>query len=741
MEGKLGLSSQGRKSSWFVSGMGVPGGMVVEPDGLAGAQGRDTVAWEGFKSDWNDQLCGLSSPFSPPGCAGEVEVSLPQGCNGGGTARDTDSAGDRHARNVGTVQGDPMLMARLEALESQLAQVTQLLIGLSGSMVGSCSQGLSPSEDNSSIRNIAVRGDAISHSSNTGVTATVTRSVASVPCYTSVTPVSMGVVLSQGTLFGQSQVNHALVSQAGIHSGQSKGALSCGEPLYSDRGPSILKVSEASLPQMGSSHEGRDSPGTQGHSSLLAGQGYGRSHSSSGVAPDGNLGAGMTQRDSDVLLVPPLARENVSHSCSRSGRNVPAEAKCLQYTGSLEWGLFYAKFRTLARYYGWNDDDCLLALSVSVEGPALKYFYILSSRGEELSFPEIASRFEQRFGKGTLQAASQVEFYSMSQGEEESLEQWGDRVMEIAQRALGAQVPGEVLQEQAVLRFAMGCNDTRVGRKLIESPSSTVDEAVHRVKTYQLSHQVFDPCRREVRMVSVGRQSQGLGCTPGGKVIPSDRGVSTSGKGKRHRWSGRCFKCRQRGNFRRECPEKCSESSAGTGVRSRHARSKVSPTVGAEKGIMSSVGSCGAVGYAEGAWQVPVKVNDVPVSAVVDTAAEITIVGQSIHDQMSPRPEIIASKDVSLAWGGETMTVGSLRDVLVEIGGTNVRHPVYVAPIQVDMLLGIDFLHENAVELDCSTGDLSVGASKVPMFKATSPSGLREDICTPGPPYGCERPA
>lgn len=532
------------------------------PDDLAGAQGRDTIAWEGFKSDWNDQLCGISSPFSPPGCAGEVEVSLPQGCNGGGAARDTGSAGDKHAWDVGTVQGDPVLMARLEALESQLAQVTQLLIRLSGSVVGSCSQGLSPREDNNSTHSTPVRGDAISHSSNTGVTATVTRSVASVPCYTSVTPVSMGVVLSQGNLSGQSQVNHTSVSQAGIHLGQSKGALSCGGPLYSDGGPSILKVSETSLPQMGSSHVGRDSPGTQGHSSLLAGQGYGRSHSGSGVAPDGNLAASMAQGDRDVLLVPPSARGNVSHSCSRSGRNVPAEAKCLQYTGSLEWGLFYAKFRTLARYYGWSDDDCLLALSVSVEGPALKYFYILSSRGEELSFPEIASRFEQRFGKGTLQAASQVEFYSMTQGEEESLEQWGDRVMEIAQRALGTKVPGEVLQEQAVLRFATGCNDTRVGRKLMESPPSTVDEAVHRVKTYQLSHQVFDPWPREVRMVSVGRQSQGLDCTYGGKVTPPNRGVSTSGKGKRHRWFSRCFKCKQRGHFRREFPKRWPESSA-----------------------------------------------------------------------------------------------------------------------------------------------------------------------------------
>lgn len=176
-------------------------------------------------------------------------------------------------------------------------------------------------------------------------------------------------------------------------------------------------------------------------------------------------------------------------------------------------------------------------------------------------------------------------------------------------------------------------------------------------------------------------------------------------------------------------------------MRSKHSRSKRSPTVGAEKGIVSSVRSCGAVGNAEGAWQVPVKVNDVPVSAVVDTAAEITIVAQSIYDQMSPRPEIISSKDVSLAGGGETMTVGSLGDILVEIGGTHFRHHVYVAPLQVDMLLGIDFLHGNAVELDCSTGNFSVGANWVPMFKANSPSGLREDICTSRPPYGCERPA
>ena len=101
-----------------------------------------------------------------------------------------------------------------------------------------------------------------------------------------------------------------------------------------------------------------------------------------------------------------------SKCSSKLGHNIPAEAKSLKYNGSSEWRLFFAKFKTLARHNGLNDDDCLLALSVSVEKPAPRYVHILSSSVEGMTFGNIASRFEQRFGKGTLQAASQVLFSS-----------------------------------------------------------------------------------------------------------------------------------------------------------------------------------------------------------------------------------------------------------------------------------------------------------------------------------------
>lgn len=66
------------------------------------------------------------------------------------------------------------------------------------------------------------------------------------------------------------------------------------------------------------------------------------------------------------------------------------------------------------------------------------------------------------------------------------------------------------------------------------------------------------------------------------------------------------------------------------------------------------------------------------------------------------------------------MAMGSIVNALIEIGGTQIRHLVYVGTLQDEMLLGIDFMHEQGVQLHCSTGEFRVGASLTiqPMFKA-----------------------
>lgn len=113
-------------------GMDVPEIKVVKPDVFTRAQRKNG----GFKFYMNNQLCGFVSPFSLSRYSKVVwkvnfEVFLTQGI---------DSDGDKYARNMGTVKrGGPVAITRVEALEFHLALVTQLLMGLSGSIGGSCS--------------------------------------------------------------------------------------------------------------------------------------------------------------------------------------------------------------------------------------------------------------------------------------------------------------------------------------------------------------------------------------------------------------------------------------------------------------------------------------------------------------------------------------------------------------------------------------------------------------------------
>ena len=95
-------------------------------------------------------------------------------------------------------------------------------------------------------------------------------------------------------------------------------------------------------------------------------------------------------------------------------------------------------------------------------------------------------------------------------------------------------------------------------------------------------------------------------------------------------------------------------------------------------------------------YKVKVGVDDKEVAAVVDTAAEVTIISEDVFNAMKVKPRKV--KDVKLfAAGNESLNGSAVGPVKLKIGSKVYTEFVHVAPITQEMLLGFDILHNKAV--------------------------------------------
>ena len=97
--------------------------------------------------------------------------------------------------------------------------------------------------------------------------------------------------------------------------------------------------------------------------------------------------------------------------------------------------------------------------------------------------------------------------------------------------------------------------------------------------------------------------------------------------------------------------------------------------------------------------RVPVAVQGKMLQAVVDTAAEVTIISDHVFRELEPKPPCL--KKVILHTAGRDMKMEGfvVGPVALQLGKSKFPEAVYVAPIQDDMLLGLDFLLRHGVDI------------------------------------------
>ena len=104
---------------------------------------------------------------------------------------------------------------------------------------------------------------------------------------------------------------------------------------------------------------------------------------------------------------------------------------------------------------------------------------------------------------------------------------------------------------------------------------------------------------------------------------------------------------------------------------------------------------------------VQIHIDGKPFKAVVDTAAEVTFLSDRIHQTLHHKPPVI--KHVVLNTAGREIKMKGLivGPVAMTLGEYTLNEVVYIAPIDDDMLLGVDLLRKYNATINIPRATLS----------------------------------
>ena len=109
---------------------------------------------------------------------------------------------------------------------------------------------------------------------------------------------------------------------------------------------------------------------------------------------------------------------------------------------------------------------------------------------------------------------------------------------------------------------------------------------------------------------------------------------------------------------------------------------------------------------------VPIKVNELEISAVIDTAAEVTILSRTVFEKLKRKPCIV--EEINLKGLNEDEPVrGQLINANLTIGSKTYKWDVYATETSDQCLLGLDFLYHHGVDIKLSTHSIKIAGEEI----------------------------
>ncbi|CAG2206795.1 unnamed protein product [Mytilus edulis] len=111
----------------------------------------------------------------------------------------------------------------------------------------------------------------------------------------------------------------------------------------------------------------------------------------------------------------------------------------------------------------------------------------------------------------------------------------------------------------------------------------------------------------------------------------------------------------------------------------------------------------------------PIKIGSMTVNAVIDTAAQVSVLNRTVFDKMDPKPRLTDYVNLKGITKDSHMLARVAKDIPIKIGKTLSYWNMVIADIPDTVLLGIDFLEHNKVIIDLQKNSIHLNNEFLPL--------------------------
>jgi len=161
----------------------------------------------------------------------------------------------------------------------------------------------------------------------------------------------------------------------------------------------------------------------------------------------------------------------------KQGSYGPMSPKLSTFDGKVEWKPYYMQFIHIANRYKWDNKQKLDKLIECLRDKALKY-YSTRQPSVQNDFDALAEKMNIRFGNKDLPYTIRRQLQDAKQNLDETVEEFAERVQEMATDGYGINTPENVVETISVDAFLKGCTDKKAALLAMEKNPVTLDQAL-----------------------------------------------------------------------------------------------------------------------------------------------------------------------------------------------------------------------------------------------------------------------